>query len=538
MFLPISRSIYCGALSPSALEARHCADECLRRDVQKLMFLPFCLAELTKLLSDVLRSYGAEFPSFPAVSSFPANKMYYPDFYSPICAMREDELDCMLRLAPGMEVLTPRYSFYSALLRGEVRWLKLNLAQQIEMLRSDNDARILLLRVLDEIYSLVGQVGDFPGGLKVALGALYLDLTIVFGSLLRSTDYLDYHAIQCGVCFCQRTLPDEERKYAILQNESQVKSIVNHQEIRFLEEYTHSSCTTSSMTAAVNEECAGRLYGELAALTTELPADSACQNRLWRGITALENHLFFLYSGLPVENGDHYSMFTDGCWIGNRFIDLRRGYYSKDRDYSEGRTAYDWIDSQLDEHCFTFLSPLIAPEDSLPRRLRIHLLKRRGIYKEYFVSTFPPVGGVEELSTVPVKPFTSKVVDDAEVHRMLAFLHEDSSSWLLQSGQAQRLETLFCHFLHTNKITPVPTKEKLKIRSGYSEQLYGLFLHYCDVRNGDADNYAKFLMETLVTQATPQTFYKNGARYVRKYTAFCKQHELDIPLSGDIRAEV
>lgn len=530
MFLPISRSIYCGALSPSALEVRRCTDECLRRDVQKLMFLPSGLTELTKLLSDVLQCYGVELSSFPTMSYFSGVALDDSELYSPICAMREDELDCMLRLVPSMEVLTPRYSFYGALLRGEVRWLKLNLEQQIKMLRSDNDARILLLRVLDEIYSLVGQVGDFPGGLKVSLGALYLDLTIVFGSLLRPTDYLDYHAMQCGMCFSQRILLDEERKYAILQKENLVKSIVNHQEVHFLEEQTYHSCATCSMAAVADEERAGRLYSELATLTTGLPADATCPSRLWRGVTALENHLFFLYSGLSVEEGDHYSMFTDGCWIGNRFIDLRRDCYSRDRDYNVGRAAYDWIDSQLDERCFTFLSPLIAPKDSLPRRLRVHLLKRRGIYKEYFVSLFPPEAEQEELSTVSVRPFSSKVVDDAEVHCMLAFLYEKSSSWLSQSEEAQRLETLFCHFLHTNKITPVPTKEKLKIRSGYSEQLYGLFLHYCNVRNGDADNYAKFLMEVLDTQVTSQTFYKNGARYTRKYVDFCKLHKFEIPL--------
>lgn len=530
MFLPISRSIYCGALSPSALEACHCTDECLRRDVQRLMFLPARLSELTELLSDVLGSYGVELPPFPSAVPFPSERFCFPDLHTSLSAMREDELDCMLRLTPDMEVFTLRFRFYEALLRGEVRWLKLNIGEQIEKLHSHNEARMLLLRVLDEIYLFIGQAGNSQGGLKVALGELYLDLTIVFGSLLHATDYLDYHTLQYSVCSGRRTLPDEEKKYAILLGENRVKAIVNELEIYFLGRGTTDFRGLPAPTARMLEERAGRLYGELVTLITALSAGLALPERFLRGVTALENYLFFYYSGLPVEKGDHYKQFTDGNWLGCRFNDFRQSHYSEGYRYSEARTAYDWIDRQLDERCFTFLSPLIAPEGSLARLLRAYLQKQRTLYQDNFASSFVPVGREGGVATVASIPVTPKVVDESEVHRILAFLYDETASWLSQPRQALHLENLFCHFLHTGDIPSVPADAKVKICSGRSELLYGLFLHYCKVRKGgDTDSCAKFLREVLDTQITLDTLHKNVSRYVdKKYIPFCKENNLNL----------
>lgn len=145
MFLPISRSIYCGALSPSALEGHRCTDECLRKDARRLAVLPARLPELTERLADVLRNYGVDFPPFPAVSLLTEADSCDTDFYSPLSLLRGDELDSMLRLSTDMEMLTPTHAFYVALLRAEAHWLKLSLEEQIARLRSDNDALAVYL---------------------------------------------------------------------------------------------------------------------------------------------------------------------------------------------------------------------------------------------------------------------------------------------------------------------------------------------------------------------------------------------------------
>ena len=317
-----------------------------------------------------------------------------------------------------------------------------------------------------------------------------------------------------------------------------MKVILRNQEVRFLEERTDNAGMASWDAAKVREKHACKLYGELAALTTDLPEDSSARKRLLRGVTALENHLFFFYSGFPVGEGDHYALFTDGNWIGHCFTNLRDEHYSKACHCSQGRAAYDWIDRQLDERCFTFLSSLISPEESLARRLRAHLQKQRKLYEVNFAQSFTPVGKEEELATVHIQPFASKVVDEVEVRRMLAFLGEQSGSWLSQPGHAKRLESLFCHFLQTGDIPSLSVREKVKIRSGCSELFYGLFLHHCNARHGDVDSYAKFMVEVLATQATLATFHKNGARYVLKYIAFCKKNSLNLWLlsSGENKA--
>lgn len=529
MFLPISRSIYCGALSPSALEGHRCTDECLRKDARRLAVLPAGLPELTERLADVLRNYGADFPPFPVVSLLPEADSCDTDFYSPLSLLRGDELDSMLRLSTDMEMLTPSHAFYDALLRAEARWLKLNLEEQITRLRSDNDARVLLLRVLNEVYALGCQVGTDSGAINAALATLYLDLTIVFGFLLRPTDYLDCHDLLCDPHFRRRMLPDEELKYNILRDENRVKALVNGREVRFLEDQFSGVRVASPADAPMRQELAGRLYEELATLIAGLSFVPADRHRLLRGITVLENYLFLLYSNRCVEVDDCFARFSDYCWMKHCCDNLRSRHYGDDRHYADGRSAYDWVEGQINEPCFTFLHPGIALTDSLPRLLRAPLLERKRLYAENYASPFTPVLPGEELSSVSMQPVASGVVNEAEVHRMLAFLYEHSSSWLSQPVHAKRLEMLFCHFLHTNTISTLTAAQKIGLRKGCSEQLYGLFLYYCSKRGVKSEDCAKFLIEVLDTNATLKTFYKNGAhRYIQKYKDFCKENNQSV----------
>lgn len=525
MYLPISRSIYCGALSSSALEGHCCTDECLRKDTLRLALLPATLPQLIELLTDVLRNYGVDFPAFPFSSSLPQADLGDADHYSPLHALRQDELDSLLRLSADTQKLALRHAFCDALLRAEARWLKLSLEEHIARLRSDNDARVLLLRILHEIYTLGSQVGIDSGSINVSLATLYLDLTIAFGFLLRPTDYLDFHDLLCDPHFRRCMLPDEEQKYTILLDENRVKALVNGLEVRFLEDQFFVARAASPADASMLAERAGRLYEELSVLIAGLSFVPAARHRLLRGVTALENHLFFLYSGIQPEAGNCFARLTDGNWIALHYYNLRSGRYADDKRYVEARSAYDWVTAQLNEPCFAFLHPGIALRDSLPRLLHAHLLERKKLYAEHFASSFAPVQPGEDLSVMCKQPDASLAVDETEVHGMLGFLYEQSTSWLSQPVQAKSLEIFFCHFLRTHTIITISATEKIKIRNGCFELLYGMFLYYCSKRGVRAEECAKFLAEVFETQATLQTFYKNGThRYIQKYTAFCREN--------------
>lgn len=528
MYLPISLSIYCGALSPSVLESRRCTDDCLRKDIRRLAVLPATLPELIELLTDVLRNYGVDFPAYTFISSPPQADFCGADLYSPLNALRQDELDSHLRLSTDMEMLTLRHAFYNALLRAEARCIKLSLEERIARLRSDNDARVLLLRVLRQIYTLGCQVGIDSVCINMSLATLYLDLTIAFGFLLRPTDYLDFHDLLCDPHFRRCILPGEEEKYIILQDENLVKALVNGREVRFLEEYFSAARAASPADASLLEERAGQLYEELAVLVVGLSFVPAAHHPLLRGLTALENHLFFHYSGLQQEGGDRFARFTDGSWISLRYTDLCSSRYGDDKRYVEARSAYDWVTAQLNKPCFSFLHPGITLADSLPRRLYAYLLERKQLYAEHFASSFAPVQPVKDLPVVSLQHDASMAVDETELHSMLAFLYKQSTSWLLQPAQARSLEVFFVHFLRTHTIITLSATKKIKIRSGFSELLYGLFLYYCSKRGVKAEECAKFLIEVFETQATLQTFYKNGShRYIQKYMAFCRENSLN-----------
>lgn len=196
MYLPVTNTIFSGALSPSALDGQHSIDEHLKQDVRRLENLPSRLDGVSALLAGVLEGWKVEMPPFPFSFYRRTDLSFCYELYTPLLGLREDELDCALRLSGYMEIATTRYNFYAALLKAESRWLKLNLWEKIQSLHSDNDSRIMLVEVLDEIYDTYTLLRDHGARkiqvtvsrqLHVSLAMLYLDLTITFGSLLRAT---------------------------------------------------------------------------------------------------------------------------------------------------------------------------------------------------------------------------------------------------------------------------------------------------------------------------------------------------------------
>lgn len=509
MYLPITNTIFSGALSPSALDGQCSIDERLKQDVRRLENLPATLQQISALLAAVLAGWNAEMPPLPLFLCWQADFLFRYELYTPLLGLRADELDYALRLSGYMEISTSRYSFYAALLKAESRWLKLSLWEKIQSLHSDDDSRILLVEVLDEIYDTYTLLKDHGARsvqvgvsrqLHISLAMLYLDLTITFGSLLHATDYRAYYDVVNDTYSHQPMSEVAELEYAILQGENQVRKLVGG--------------------AGVSAE---KVYGELVDLHACLSGGTVSKDRLCRGVLALENYLFFYLSGISLEPDERFLLLTDKRWIDHRLTDISLEYYSGDQSYSEARGARNWIAGQLREPCFTFLSPLIELEESLPRQLRSFLQKKKSLYEKNFSGTFVPFDKQQISLVVPLQNLVSKEVDEGQVHKMLAFLSENKGAregTLMQQAQIQQLHGNYCHFLRTGAIPPLGGRKKITVPKGRAGIIYGLFFDDCDVRQADAAEYAKFLAEVLDTDATAESLRSNVQRYVQAFRRF------------------
>ena len=236
MFIPLTIAIFSGALSPSCLEGQHYISARLQQATWKLEDLPGESGELTGRLREILSDWHVDLPC-PSFDFLPSAS-HFPDFNATaaLCRLRVEEMEYTLNVLYCEEQPTVRYLFYSALLRAEARWLKLLLKEKISRLRSDIDARLLLCEVLEEVYgtgvlvdeaSRRGLSAELCGQLKGALASLYLELTINFGHLLQSADYMGYRYLFNDARYFHPVRECEVLKYDILQAGNRVKRLVS-----------------------------------------------------------------------------------------------------------------------------------------------------------------------------------------------------------------------------------------------------------------------------------------------------------------------
>lgn len=519
MFTPLTIAIFSGALSPSSLEGQHYISARLQQATWKLKDVSGAPDELTGQLREILSDWHVDLPC-PSFDFLPSVS-HFPDFNATaaLCRLRVEEMQYTLNVSYCEEQPTVRYCFYGTLLRVEARWLKSLLKEKISQLRSDTDARLLLCEVLEEVYgtgvlvdeaSRRGLSAELCEQLKGALASLYLELTINFGHLLQSTDYMGYRYLFNDARYFHPVRECEVLKYDILQAGNQVKRLV------------------SMDLAEKHEEVAMRLYDDLVALLAGLKLYSHTEACLWQGVVALENFLFLLRGSLRSDDKISYRQLVDEQWMRTRLNDLCNDQYAGHLHYNEGRGASQWTLRKLNEPCLGFLSPFVAYEASLPRRLRSYLLSRQELYEQNYSRPFISILPDEKLSIPLSRPLAVQLPDMGEVHTLLAFLHKAPGTrgvCLMSHEHVQWLEDDFLSFLQSGQIS-LAHKNRVKILKGYVEVLYGLFFHYQKHRGGDKRNYAIFLASMLDVDAQPENLVSNYKRYIEAYEAFVSKENL------------
>lgn len=416
---------------------------------------------------------------------------------------------------------TPLHRFYDTRLQSEAFRLKERLNRQVALCPSEVDARLLLCRVLEELYDTGVRMDEavrrhvqpqLCGLLKGVLASLYLELTVDFGHLLDEGDYSDYRCLLADVRYRHPVDEDEALRYDIMQKGNRVK--------RLSREPDTARC----------EEQASRLYAELLPLLARLNRTQEQEPALWQGVVALENLLFLLRGPYRPADALHYELWVDEQWMQGCLSHLRDNHYDGHLGYSEARGAAQWVMRKLDEPCLAFLSPRVPGKASLPRRLRSYLLDLQALYEQNYAASFVPVCPDGKLVMVGVDGRIPSRPDAAEVHALLEFLRvkrDKTGVRLMTDEHVQWLEEDFLAFLQGAAL-PVEHLNRVKIRSGYAEKVYGLFYHYVKVKKGDKRGCWVFLSSILDVDTTAEDMYKNSARYLKAYLAFAKEENLPL----------
>ena len=520
MFIPLTITIFSGALSPSCLEGQRYVSERLQQSTRKLMNLPGSLDGLTDQLKEILSDWQVDLPvpSFLFLSSTSPFSDF--DATAVLCRLRVEEMEYVATVSYGEQQSTPRYYFYKTLLQAEARWLNLLLKDRISRMNSDHAARLLLCEVLEEVYCTGvamddacrrGVSSELCGQLKGALASLYLTLTIDFGYLLQPTDFMDYRYLLNDARYFHPIRESEVQKYDILQVGNQVK------------------CLLSAGITAEHECTAMQLYNKLVGLLAGLEQPPHSDARLWQGVAALENFLFFLLSGLPLHEKNLYGVLIDQAWMSECLNDLCFQQYAGHLHYNEGRGASHWIIRKQKERCLTFLNLLITHDMSLPRQLRSYLLRQQELYEENYSRAFISIQPSERLSFIPSRPLGAKLPDEGEIHAFLAFLYrvtDGNGAYLVTPEHVQWLEDAFLLFLQSGQIAMIH-RNKVKVLRNYIGVLYGLFFHYQQRRGGwDKQAYAAFLASIFDVDVQPENLISNSKRYIETYEKFAEKEKL------------
>ena len=436
---------------------------------------------------------------------------------SVLCHVRMEEMECRFHVSYAAEQDTDLYRFRALLLRLEARWLKGQLRDIISRIGSDEDARMLMCTVFDEVYATGVQMDEalacgfseeLCGQLKGALASLYLELTVDFGHLMADDDYVDFRHLMDDVCYRHCLDEDKLLEYDILQAGNRVKRLV------------------SAGISTEHEAEAMQLYGELVSLLerrAEGVADGAC---FWQGMVALENYCFLMHSDYIEKSGLSYAQLVDGQWMDTCMNTLRTERYVGHLSCAEARTALEWTLQKLDEPCLCFLSAGVDCEISLPRRLRDILLHQQVLYEQNYGRSFLPVDAEEKLSVKQVQAQPGGALNEGEIHVVLAFLPAvpvGGTLPLMSREHVRWLEEDFIAFLRGGAGEKIRVR-KVEIRAGYAEVLYGLFFHYQKKRKCDKQRLALFLVSELAVDARAESLVSNCWRYIKKYEEFVAEN--------------
>lgn len=537
MFIPLTIAILRGALSPAFLAGKGLSSGKLQQAVRMLRLLPDSAEGVALLLQRVFEECQVHV-ELPASRFSPSCcRLQRSGDTACLCRLRKDEMEYYsLHLAYGDEPATVQGVFYQALLHAESRWLRLLLQEEIPRIYSDADARMLLCEVLEEIYSvgadadeaaLRGFMPEVCLLLKGALASLYLDLTVDFGYLLEPMDYLDYHSLLADARYLHSFDEREAWEYDACQMGNRACGLV------------------ASEKASRREHEALRLYEKMQALCEgmgELPPSSP----LCRGMILLENFLFCLFCDLLADADKERGlrMLFDpeklACWG----IELRDNLYAGHLRSREGRSACHCVQRQLDKRCFTFLSPRLQGEGSIPRMLRAYLCRNKELYEENYARSFISIHSADPLTTVPVAVTGMRNPRQDEIHSLLGFLDYmtatadanagDKNRKKTKKGQEKKptpaivLEKLFFVFLCSGDIDANCCKSVV-VCAGRLEVVYGAIFYYQKKRGGKVEDYARFLLAVCAdTNTELKNMIKNANRYRDAYETYAAEQHMKL----------
>ncbi|WP_025834228.1 hypothetical protein [Bacteroides rodentium] len=536
MFIPLTIAILRGVLSPASLAGKGLSSGKLRQAVRMLRLLPDSAEGVALLLQRVFEECQVHV-ELPASRFFPSFRHFQrSDDTACLCRLRKDEMEYyFLHLAYGDEPATDQGIFYQALLHAESRWLRLLLQEEISHIYSDADARMLLCEVLEEIYSvgadadeaaLRGFMPEVCLQLKGALASLYLNLTVDFGYLLEPLDYLDYHSLLADARYQHSLDAREAWEYDVYQMGNKACGLV------------------ASEKASRREHEALLLYEKMQILCEGM-GELTASSPLCRGMILLENFLFCLFCDLLAdadrEKGIRLLFSPDklACWG----IGLRDNLYSDHLRSREGRSACYCVQRQLDKRCFTFLSPRLQGEGSIPRMLRAYLCRNKELYEENYARSFISINSAAPLATVPVA-VTGMNPQQDEIHSLLGFLdymtaatdaNADGKNRKTTKKEQEKkptpailLERLFFIFLCQGDISAKYCKSVV-ICAGRLEVVYGAIFYYQKKRGGKLEDYARFLLTVCAdTNTELKNMTKNANRYRDAYENYAAEQNMKL----------
>lgn len=528
MFIPLTIAIFRGALSPAFLAGKGLSSGQLRQALRQLRLLPDSAEGIALLLRQVLKDCRVDV-ELPDSRFFPSFRhLQRSDGTALLCHLRTDEMEYTLHLSYSDRPATAQSLFYDALLCAESRWLKLLLREEIARMQADEDARLLLCGVIEEIY-LTGAETDEAARrgimpevclqLKGALASLYLDLTVDFGYLLHPMDYLDYRSLLSDARYLHPIDEREAWEYEVYQAGNEVRGLV------------------ASEDAVHREQEAMHLYGRMRNLCGDM-GELTSSSPLCSGMILLENYLFCLLCDFLPDKEKRIRTLFDSEKAARWGIELRDNYYSDHLGSTEGRSAGYCVQKRLDECCFAFLSPKLWGEGSIPRMLRAYLLRNKELYEENYACPFLPVKTGAALTTVPIAATGIGNPLPGEIHALLGFLDYMTVKADKNTGKkkgperkptpAKLLENLFFSFLCDGTINADYYKSVV-ICAGRLEVVYGAIFHYQEKRGGRREDYAKFLLAVCADADTKvDTMVSNVARYKDAYEEYAAEQNLKL----------
>ncbi|MBQ8672547.1 MAG: hypothetical protein IJ511_00590 [Bacteroides sp.] len=529
----VLNSIISGVLSPANL-----SDDCIhnnrfRQDARRLRRYSYAFTEMQNLLSTVLQEWGEAPPDYPDLSVTPDLQSRPDDMMNYIHHLRMEEFDHVLTSPDCLQLSSPLFDFYDALLALEFHTLNLHIAEMLLRLRSRTDARTLIIGVLDDIYVMAAKL--YENGcchlspslcrhLRGTLACFYLELSGRYCDLLESEDYCDYHQLLADPLFDFPFSETEKRKYEILCLNAKVRHL--------LVSWSMSVRDKSEDGTPKYKELGRAYYASLCGLLEGL-ADSRQQSPvswkelpavLWQGVLALENFLYCLYSKQSTDKFLSYVLVTDSGWMATQISHFYSWEFDKEKVFDEARSICHDIRLRLMEECFTFFDTRLPALNSLPRRIYLYLQQQLNLYENNYDGRFVVIRVVRD-EDIPDMPVTVADGPDMEaIRKIFDFLTNARSKHgyrIMQANEVDFLRRQFLCFVSNKGIPQVKQEQRVRVTDGTMGVVLGLFFHYCAIYKQDKEKYARFLYEHIANDCKNWKVFRNNAAHYRKaYTAF------------------